>query len=109
VVTLPVNVIALKSRHALAALVQSAGVELHQVGAGRLMGCCPFHDDRTPSFMVDQRDQHFHCFSCGAHGDVIDFLMRREGLDFRRAVDRLEKAPLPPKAVARPGRDRERR
>lgn len=50
-------------------------------------GCCPFHDERTPSFHV--YDDHFHCFGCGAHGDAIGFVMRAQGVGFRDAVDQL--------------------
>src|SRR3982751_5948835 len=49
-------------------------------------GCCPFHNEKTPSFYV--YDDHFHCFGCGAHGDAITFLMRAEGADFPAAVGR---------------------
>ena len=56
--------------------------------AGRdLKGLCPFHNEKTPSFVV--YDDHFHCFGCGAHGDVIGFVMRQEGLSFPEAVERL--------------------
>src|SRR3712207_9081823 len=50
-------------------------------------GCCPFHNEKTPSFYV--YDDHFHCFGCGAHGDAITFLMRAEGASFPEAVERL--------------------
>ncbi len=50
-------------------------------------GCCPFHNEKTPSFYV--YDDHFHCFGCGAHGDAITFLMRAEGAAFPEAVERL--------------------
>jgi DNA primase len=50
-------------------------------------GCCPFHNEKTPSFYV--YDDHFHCFGCGAHGDAITFLMRAEGAPFPEAVERL--------------------
>ncbi len=50
-------------------------------------GCCPFHNEKTPSFYV--YDDHFHCFGCGAHGDAIAFLMRAEGASFPEAVERL--------------------
>jgi hypothetical protein len=49
--------------------------------------CCPFHDEKTPSFHV-YRD-HYHCYGCGAHGDQIEFLRRTEGIDFTDAVERL--------------------
>jgi len=79
---------AVRQAYPLTALAATYGVAL----AGRaplLMGRCPLHDDHTPSFLVDERDQHYHCFGCGAHGDVIDLVRRVERLDFRRAVQRL--------------------
>ncbi|MDI7252305.1 MAG: DNA primase, partial [Actinomycetota bacterium] len=58
--------------------------------AGRLFkGLCPFHDEKTPSFMVDPAKQLYHCFGCGEGGDVFTFLRKREGLGFREAVERL--------------------
>jgi DNA primase len=50
-------------------------------------GCCPFHNEKTPSFYV--YEDHFHCFGCAAHGDAISFLMRAEGASFPEAVERL--------------------
>ena len=50
-------------------------------------GCCPFHGEKTPSFYV--YEDHFHCFGCGAHGDVITFVMRLEGRTFVEAVETL--------------------
>lgn len=47
---------------------------------------CPFHNDRTPSMKVDKR---FHCFGCGADGDVIDFTARLYGLDTKSAAEKL--------------------
>ncbi len=58
--------------------------------AGRLFkGLCPFHDEKTPSFMVDPAKQLYHCFGCGEGGNVFTFLKRKEGLDFREAAERL--------------------
>ena len=103
-----IDVPALKRRHSLAAVLATHGVALRPAGAGRLMGRCPFHDDHRPSLMVDERDQHYHCFCCGARGDVIDFLMRVAGLDFRGAVAHLEGcAPRPmPTGPAAPRQER---
>ncbi|MDY6794112.1 MAG: DNA primase [Actinomycetota bacterium] len=58
--------------------------------AGRLFkGLCPFHDEKTPSFMVDPAKQLYHCFGCGEGGNLYTFLMKKEGLDFREAVEKL--------------------
>ncbi len=58
--------------------------------AGReFQACCPFHDEKTPSFTVSPQKQFYHCFGCGAHGSVIGFLMNYEGLEFVDAVEDL--------------------
>lgn len=62
-------------------------VRLHRRGAD-LIGCCPFHNESTPSFHIYQ-DQHYHCFGCGAHGDIFSYLMETEGLSFPDAVEKL--------------------
>jgi DNA primase len=51
--------------------------------------CCPFHNERTPSFYVSPAKQFFHCFGCGAHGSAIKFLMDYERLEFPDAVEEL--------------------
>src|SRR5918997_1116280 len=58
--------------------------------AGRnLKGLCPFHGEKTPSFVVYPKDGSFHCFGCGQNGDIFGFLMKTEGLDFRGALEKL--------------------
>ncbi len=58
--------------------------------AGRYFkGLCPFHDEKTPSFMVDPSKQLYHCFGCGEGGNVFTFLKKKEGLDFREAAESL--------------------
>ena len=52
-------------------------------------GLCPFHNEKTPSFTVSDDKGFFHCFGCGAHGDVIGFVMRTEGLSFPEAVEKV--------------------
>ena len=51
--------------------------------------CCPFHDERTPSFYVSPAKQFYHCFGCGAHGSAVKFLMEYERLEFPDAVEEL--------------------
>ncbi len=52
-------------------------------------GLCPFHNEKTASFTVNDEKAFYHCFGCGAHGDVIKFLMETEGLSFPESVERL--------------------
>ena len=58
--------------------------------AGEFSGLCPFHSEKTPSFTVNDKKAFYHCFGCGAHGDVIRFVMEIEGLDFPAALEKLE-------------------
>ncbi|WP_119302679.1 DNA primase [Dongia deserti] len=64
-------------------------VRLIRKGRGESTGLCPFHNEKTPSFTVTEDKGFFHCFGCGAHGDVIGFVMRSEGLEFPQAVEKL--------------------
>ena len=72
-------------------------------------GLCPFHQEKTPSFNVNEPRQIFHCFGCGVGGNVFSFLMRMEGLTFPEAVKRLgeqagievEETPESPQEVRR--------
>jgi DNA primase len=52
-------------------------------------GLCPFHSEKTASFSVSSADNVYYCFGCGVRGDVIDFVMEREQVDFARAVESL--------------------
>jgi DNA primase len=73
-------------------IVQVIGqyVELRPSGVN-LVGLCPFHEDRIPSFTVYSATGTFHCYGCGKHGDVISFLREREGLNFNQALDALDR------------------
>ena len=51
--------------------------------------CCPFHNEKTPSFSVSQDKQFYHCFGCGVHGNAIDFLMEYDRLEFVEAIEEL--------------------
>src|ERR671929_1170143 len=69
--------------------IVGARTELRRAGARRLQGLCPFHDERTPSFGIDPVEKLYHCFGCGAGGDVFSFVMGTEGLDFAGALEAL--------------------
>ena len=64
-------------------------VALKSAGVGSLKGLCPFHDERSPSFNVRPAAGRWHCFGCGEGGDVIEFVMRMDGLPFAEAVEYL--------------------
>ncbi len=68
--------------------VLSRYLPLKKAGAA-YKACCPFHDERTPSFMIRAGDRHYHCFGCGAHGDAISFLMEYAKLTFQGAIEQL--------------------
>lgn len=58
-------------------------------GGKELIGKCPFHEEKTPSFAINASKQLFHCYGCGAGGDVIAFEMRIHGLSFQDALQSL--------------------
>jgi DNA primase len=64
-------------------------VNLQSVGLNKYKGCCPFHNEKTPSFTVNDDKQYYHCFGCGAHGDIISYLQEKEGHDFKSAIQLL--------------------
>jgi DNA primase len=64
-------------------------VQLRNAGGGNLKGICPFHDEKSPSLSVSPARGLYHCFGCGAGGDVIRFIQNIEHLDFAEAVERL--------------------
>jgi DNA primase len=64
-------------------------VQLRNAGGGNLKGLCPFHDEKSPSLSVSPARGLYHCFGCGAGGDVIRFVQNIEHLDFSEAVERL--------------------
>ncbi len=63
-------------------------VSLKQKGK-EFSGLCPFHSEKTPSFTVNDDKGFYHCFGCGAHGNVFDFVMQTEGLNFPEAIEKL--------------------
>ncbi|GMW00897.1 MAG: hypothetical protein AMXMBFR84_20340 [Candidatus Hydrogenedentota bacterium] len=69
--------------------IVGAAVELKPSGSGRLVGLCPFHKEKTPSFSVNRDRQAYYCFGCEKGGDAIGFVMEFEGLAFKDAVQKL--------------------
>src|SRR5688572_20503606 len=86
----------LRSRVTLSSVVMRTTKLLR---AGReWKACCPFHNEKTPSFTVNEEKGFYHCFGCGAHGDAIRFLMETQKLSFRDAIKKLADAaglPVP--------------
>lgn len=77
----------LRSRLPLSEVV---GKRIRLTRAGReYKACCPFHNEKSPSFYVNDDKQFFHCFGCGAHGDIIGFTMRHDRLSFPEAIENL--------------------
>jgi DNA primase len=77
----------LRARITLSTLV---GRSLKLTKAGReWKACCPFHNEATPSFYVNDEKQFYHCFGCGAHGDAISWMVEQRGMGFMDAVKEL--------------------
>src|SRR5207237_10538349 len=73
-------------------------VRLRKSGTNRYMGLCPFHTEKSPSFTVHVVHQFYKCFSCGAGGDVVKFVMETEGVSFYEALKSLAErysVPMP--------------
>ncbi|HEY1853155.1 MAG TPA: DNA primase [Solirubrobacterales bacterium] len=93
--------------------VITAHTDLKRQGA-RMVGLCPFHEERTPSFSVDPQEKLYHCFGCGVGGDVIKFVEEKDGLGFVEAVElladrygvELERDQEDPRAEARRAQQR---
>ncbi|NOI66070.1 DNA primase [Vibrio sp. 99-8-1] len=68
--------------------IVDARVKLKKKGKN-YSACCPFHNEKTPSFSVSQEKQFYHCFGCGAHGNAIDFVMEFDNLDFVESIEEL--------------------
>jgi DNA primase len=100
---------------ARADIVELIGSRVPLKKAGReYRACCPFHDEKTPSFWVSPAKQFYHCFGCGAHGTALGFLMSYDRLPFPEAVEELasrlgvevpREAPTPGSAPARAASD----
>jgi DNA primase len=80
---------AIKRSRPISDVAQGLGLEVSASGTETSIALCPFHDDRHPSLLLDDRDNHFHCFACKAHGDAIDLVMVVNGICFAEACERL--------------------
>jgi len=89
---------AIRHHHTIPSIAATV-MKLKRVG-GEHIGCCPFHDDRSPSFTVYHQGRKFKCFGCGAQGDVIDFVQRLYDVGTREAAEMLGANYLPVVAVA---------
>jgi len=75
---------------ARADIVEVVGRRTQLKKAGReFKACCPFHDEKTPSFTVSPGKGFYHCFGCGAHGTAVGFLMEYEHMSFVEAIESL--------------------
>lgn len=85
-------------------------LQLKPAGSGSFKACCPFHQEKTPSFYVNRPRQSWHCFGCDQGGDLIDFVQRMEGLDFPETIQLLaDKAGVQlPAFDAKAGTERKR-
>ena len=84
-------------------IVDVVGAKVNLVRKGReYQACCPFHNEKTPSFTVNEAKGFYHCFGCGAHGDIIKFEMDANNLSFLEAVEKLaNKIGLPVPMISR--------
>ncbi|WP_296347039.1 DNA primase [Reyranella sp.] len=82
-------------------------VVLKRRSGSEYAGLCPFHNEKTPSFTVNDKKGFFHCFGCGAHGDAVGFVMKTEGLSFPESVEKLAREVGMPVPRATPA-ERER-
>ena len=78
----------IKARVDLVDLISSYGVSVKSAG-GSKKACCPFHNEKTPSFSINEAKGFYHCFGCGESGDAIKFVEKMEGLSFVDAVKKL--------------------
>ena len=75
-------------------LVEASGIELKK-GGKDMLGRCPFHEDATASLVVTPAKNLWHCFGCGVGGGPIDWVIKRQGVSFRHAVELLREGVTP--------------
>lgn len=85
---------AIRRENPLPDVVAGAGVALKRAGR-EWKACCPFHQERTPSFTIFAGGERYQCFGCGANGDVLDFVQEMHGVGLREAADMLGADTMP--------------
>lgn len=83
------SVVEVKLAYNIVDYIQSSGIKLKQNGATKWKGLCPFHNEKSPSFSVDEHFQNYRCFGCNASGDLISFVEKTENLEFFDAIKKL--------------------
>lgn len=78
----------IKSRIDIVDLISSYGIQVRTAGSSK-KACCPFHNEKTPSFNINETKGFYHCFGCGKSGDAIKFVQEMDGLTFVEAVKKL--------------------
>lgn len=76
----------IKSALDVTQLAREMGVELKPAGSGKMVACCPFHSEKSPSFFIWPERGRWHCFSCNEGGDVLDFLQKIRGQPIREIL-----------------------
>lgn len=107
---LNIAITAVKSKLPLSRVV---GIDVALQKKGReFVGQCPFHLEKTGSFFVNDEKGTFYCFGCGASGDIIDYVVRKDGIQFHQALEKLAEmagVKLPEKTEHRPGLENQRK
>ncbi len=87
--TIPQSIIdEVKARVDIVELITSYGIQVRQSGASK-KACCPFHHEKTPSFVINEANGYYHCFGCGEAGNVFKFVQKMDGLTFVESVKKL--------------------
>ena len=76
----------IKEQVSIVAYIQKHGIKTKRSG-NQYMARCPFHDDKTPSMTINDKDGMFYCFGCGAKGDIINFVQQISNVDIKQAIE----------------------
>lgn len=83
------NVQRIKNEYDIVDYIRINGVDLENSGSGQWKGLCPFHNEKTPSFVVSEQFQSYKCFGCGQGGDILNFAQETHGITFPEALNML--------------------